>query len=85
MIKQLIVTRKSRTYDNGEMGFSDYVTEYEGFSDFVDRVTKKANELKNVISISYPNMKVAIIVYKEVWNYWKGMINFGFTSVERHS
>ena len=66
MIKQLIVTRKSRTYDNGEMGFSDYVTEYEGFSDFVDRVTGKANELKNVISISYPNMKVAIIVYKDI-------------------
>lgn len=66
MIKQLIVTRKSRTYDNGEMGFSDYVTEYESFSDFVDRVTEKANKLKYVVSISYPNMKVAIIVYKDV-------------------
>ena len=66
MIKQLIITRKNRTYDNGEMGFSDYVTEYEYFSDFVDRVTEKANELKNVISISYPNMKVAIIVYKDI-------------------
>lgn len=66
MIKQLILTRKNRTYDNGEMGFSDYVTEYENFSDFVDRVTGKANKLKNVISISYPNMKVAIIVYKDI-------------------
>ena len=66
MIKQLIVTRKSRTYDNGEMGFSDYVTEYEDFSDFVDRVTGKANELKNVISISSPNMKIAIIAYKHI-------------------
>ena len=45
------------------MGFSDYVTEYEDFSDFV---TGKANKLKNVISISYPNMKVAIIVYKDI-------------------
>ena len=66
MIKQLMMIRKSRTYDNGEMGFSDYVTEYEYFSDFVDRVTKKANELKNVISISYPNTEVAIIVYKNI-------------------
>ena len=66
MIKQLMMIRKKRTYDNGEMGFSDYVTEYEYFSDFVDRVTEKANELKNVISISYPDMEVAIIVYKDV-------------------
>ena len=66
MIKQLIVTRKSRTYDNGEMGFSDYVTEYEDFRDFVDRVTGKANELKNVISISYPNINIAIITYKDI-------------------
>lgn len=66
MIKQLMMIRKKRTYDNGEMGFSDYVTEYEYFSDFVDRATEKANELKNVISISYPNMKVAIIVYKDI-------------------
>lgn len=66
MIKQLMMIRKKRTYDNGEMGFSDYVTEYEDFSDFVDRVTGKANELKNVISISYPNMKIAIIAYKDI-------------------
>lgn len=66
MIKQLMMIRKKRTYDNGEMGFSDYVTEYEYFSDFVDRATEKANELKNVISISYPNMEVAIIVYKDI-------------------
>ena len=49
MIEQLMMIRKKRTYDNGEMGFSDYVTEYEYFDDFVDRVTKKANELKNII------------------------------------
>ena len=72
MIKQLIVTRKSRTYDNGEMGFSDYVTEYEDFRDFVDRVTGKANELKNVISISYPNINIAIITYKDIQDYKKG-------------
>lgn len=29
MIKQLIITRKNRTYDNGEMGFSDYVVSIE--------------------------------------------------------
>ena len=58
--------RKKRTYDNGEMGFSDYVTEYEYFSDFVDRVTEKANELKNVISISYPDINIAIITYKDI-------------------
>ena len=66
MIKQLMMIRKKKTYDNGEMGFSDYVTEYEYFSDFVDRVTEKANELKNVISISYPDMELAIIVYKDI-------------------
>lgn len=66
MIKQLIITRKNRTYDNGEMGFSEYVTEYENFGDFIDRITEKANQLKNVISISYPNTKVAIIVYKDI-------------------
>ena len=66
MIKQLMMIRKKRTYDNGEMGFSDYVTEYEYFSDFVDRITKKANELKNVISISYPDINIAIITYKDI-------------------
>lgn len=66
MIKQLIMIRKRRTYDDGVMGFSDYVTEYEDFSYFVDRITKKANELKNVISISYPDINIAIITYKDI-------------------
>ena len=66
MIEQLIIARESRNCYNKGIGFSDYVTEYENFCVFVDRVTEKANELKNVISISYPNMEVAIIVYKDI-------------------
>lgn len=66
MIEQLIIARENINHYNGGMDFSNYVTEYENFCVFVDRVTKKANELKNVISISYPNTEVAIIAYKDI-------------------
>ena len=66
MIEQLIIARDSGNNYNGERGFLEYTTKYENFCFFVDRVTKKANELKNVISISYPNTEVAIIVYKDI-------------------
>lgn len=66
MIKQVIVTRNSKTVDEGTMGFHDYTTHKEPINEFLERVTKCANELcGKVINIAYPTEDLAIIVYKE--------------------
>lgn len=64
-IGQILVNRASRTVDEGEMGFHDYVTRKEDLMVFMNRVSSIANELENkhVISISYPSEDKAIIVY----------------------
>ena len=66
MIKQVIVTRNSISVDEGTMGFHDYTTHKEPINEFLERVTKCANELcGKVINIASPTEDLAIIVYKE--------------------
>lgn len=66
MIKQIIIKRGSRTFDEGTMGFHDYVKHKEPLEEFLDRVVKYANEVcEEVINIAYPSEDLAIIVYKE--------------------
>lgn len=71
MIKQTILYRKSKQVDEGTMGFIDLVTKKESISEFVDRVTKEANKSKPensefIVSISYPNSDMAIIVINKI-------------------
>ena len=71
MIKQKILYRKSKQVDEGTMGFTDLVTKKESISEFVDRVTKEANKIKPengefIVSISYPNFDMAIIVINKI-------------------
>lgn len=66
MIKQVIVKRNSKTVDEGTMGFHDYTTHKEPIDEFIERVSKCANEVcDKVINIAYPTEDLAIIVYKE--------------------
>lgn len=66
MIKQVIVKRNSKTVDEGTMGFHDYTTHKEHIDEFIERVSKCANEAcGKVINIAYPTEDLAIIVYKE--------------------
>ena len=66
MIKQVIVERNSKTVDEGTMGFHDYTTHKEPIDEFIERVSKCANEVcGKVINIAYPTEDLAIIVYKE--------------------
>jgi len=66
MINQLIIERKSWVKDEGCMGFHDYVTNYENYANFVNRVTEVANDLDgDIINIVYPDKDIAIIIYKE--------------------
>lgn len=66
MIKQVIVKRNSKTVDEGTMGFHDYTTHKEPIDEFIERVSKYANEVcGKVINIAYPIEDLAIIVYKE--------------------
>ena len=62
MYKQLIVRRHFRW--DGE----NKIEIYEAFEVFIDKVTDKLNELSKdytVLGVSYPDMKTAIITYKE--------------------
>lgn len=61
-VKQKIITRESQVVDFGTMGFHDYETIFEGFGDFVNRVSDAMNEL-NTIFVSYPDCNTAIIQY----------------------
>ena len=65
-IGQIVVRRNERTVDEGTMGFHDYVTHKEEFSNFTDRVSVFANLLENkkVINISYPSEDIAVIAYE---------------------
>lgn len=68
MFHQVIEERKSRMVDEGTMGFHDYVEKYDiSFEEFVANITKKySRDDIEVLSISYPTDKKAVIVYKEV-------------------
>ena len=45
MVEQKVISRATRTRDEGTMGFHDYVTYKEDFEVFVKRVTNIANDL----------------------------------------
>lgn len=65
-VEQEVVNRASRIYDDGEMGFHDYVTKWEEFNTFVCRVSSIAEdcmEKGELIGISYPTENIAIISY----------------------
>ena len=48
------------------MGFHDYTTHKEPIIEFLERVSRHANEISGkVINIAYPTEDLAIIVYKE--------------------
>lgn len=69
-IRQKVITREYTEVDEGCFGFHDYVTKYEPFNNFVDRVTKSINDLcirstVEIINIVYPDPSIAIIIYKE--------------------
>lgn len=73
MIKQLIYYREYTTHieqeSKGNTTYSKKVKDYEDYEDFIRRVTGKANLLNDeqtVISISYPNIYVAVITYKGI-------------------
>ncbi|MFE8701137.1 hypothetical protein ACFYKX_11080 [Cytobacillus sp. FJAT-54145] len=67
MLRQAIEERTSRIVDEGTMGFHDYVERFDmSFEQFVNSVSEKYNRPDiNVISISYPNEKKAVVVYEE--------------------
>ena len=43
VLRAEVIVRESWRVDDGTMGFHDYVTHKENFSDFVDRVLREAN------------------------------------------
>lgn len=66
MIKQAFIERRNKTVDEGTMGFHDYTTHKEPIIEFLERVSRHANEISGkVINIAYPTEDLAIIVYKE--------------------
>lgn len=74
-INQIIVDRKSWQEDEGCMGFHDYVTNYENYTNFVNRVTEQANNLnRNIINIVYPEKDITIIIYDDT-DYTKPIID----------
>ena len=68
MIEQKVISRATRTKDEGTMGFHDYVTYKEDFEVFVKRVTNIVNDLQNckIISICYPTEDKSVICYKKI-------------------
>lgn len=64
-IKQFVAKRKSYKRDEGTMGFHDYVTVKEDFTEFVERVTKACETVNGkILNISYPNEDIAVIVIR---------------------
>lgn len=65
-VKQYIVKRLCREVDEGTMGFHDYVMKKEDLEKYIERVSDKANELGNVLNISYLSGDIAVIVYIDI-------------------
>lgn len=67
MLKSKIIKRESRTVDEGEMGFHDYVTYKEDLQVFADRVLDIANKLDpaNIQSSIQFLEDAAIIIYED--------------------
>lgn len=64
-IKQIVVKRESHKRDEGTMGFHDYVTVKEDFTEFVEMVTKACETVNGkILNISYPNEDIAVIVIR---------------------
>lgn len=64
-IEQIVVKRESHKRDEGTMGFHDYVTVKEDFTEFVERVTKACETVNGkILNISYPNEDIAVIVIR---------------------
>lgn len=69
MLRAEVVVRESWRVDEGTMGFHDYVTHKENFSDFVDRVLREANthwkDGKCIANVQFVGEDKAVIMWEE--------------------